>query len=124
MYNRKTILSACILVATLLLLTATIASASPIQDRMKARVPALTELKAKGVIGENNQGYVEFLKGQKEQESVVTAENADRKKVYNAIGKKQGVDAGQVGSRRAQQLAQKGVKGHWYQDAAGKWSQK
>lgn len=124
MYNKKPIISACILIISLVMLTATFAGASAIQDRMKARIPELTELKNSGIVGENNKGYLEFLGAKKDKQNLVNAENADRKKVYTAIGRKQKVDAGVVGSRRAKQLSEKGVNGHWYQNEAGKWSQK
>lgn len=124
MYLKKSILSVFILFATLLVITATFASASGIQDRMKARIPQLTELKNSGIIGENNQGYLEYLNGKSGEEKLVNSENGDRKKVYTAIGKKQKVTAAQVGQRRAAQLSQQSIKGHWYQDKAGKWSQK
>lgn len=124
MYLKKSILSVFILFATLLVITTTFATASGIQDRMKARIPQLTELKNNSVIGENNQGYLEYLEGKSGEEELVNAENADRKKVYTAIGKKQKAKAALVGERRANQLSQQGIKGHWYQDKAGKWSQK
>ena len=124
MYLKKSMLSVFILFATLLVITTTFASASGIQDRMKARIPQLTELKNNSVIGENFQGYLGYLNGKFGQEKLVNSENAERKKVYTAIGKKQKVATAQVGKRRASQLSQQGIKGHWYQNKAGKWSQK
>ncbi len=113
------------LLLTIFVLALTTASfAAPIQDRMKARIPAITDLKNREIIGENNQGYLSFLNKGKEKEDLVKAENQDRSLVYQEIGKKNNVDAKLVGQRRAAQLAESGVKGHWYQNTAGKWIRK
>jgi len=104
------------------------AGASPqaddIKARMKERLPVIIELKAQGIVGENNQGYLEFIGGKKAKPDVVATENADRKTVYEAIAKQQGTTAELVGKRRALQIAQKAGPGEWVQDASGKWIQK
>jgi hypothetical protein len=91
---------------------------------MKERLPVIVELKAKGIVGENNKGYLEFVGGKKEKADVVAAENEDRKQVYAAIAKQQGTTTELVGKRRALQLAKRADPGEWVQDAAGKWIQK
>jgi uncharacterized protein YdbL (DUF1318 family) len=53
-------------------------SAKEIQARMLARLPEIKALKDKGLVGENNQGYLEFVGQQKEKQDVVAAENQDR----------------------------------------------
>ena len=98
-----------------------IAHADDIKSRMVERLPVIKALKAKGLLGENNQGYLEFLGGNKEQEDIVAAENADRKTVYNAIAKQQGTTAELVGKRRALQIAEKATGGEWIQNESGKW---
>jgi uncharacterized protein YdbL (DUF1318 family) len=100
------------------------ASADDIKARMKKRLPVLKELKAKGIVGEDNKGYLQFVGEQKTNADVVAAENKDRKTVYEAIAKQQGTTAELVGKRRALQLAQKANKGEWVQDASAKWLQK
>lgn len=100
------------------------ASAKEIRDRMIARLPAIKALKAKGIVGENNKGFLEFVGQKKEQPDVVAAENQDRTKVYNAIAKQQGTTAELVGKHRAVQIAAKAQSGDWLQDANGKWYQK
>jgi uncharacterized protein YdbL (DUF1318 family) len=100
------------------------ASADDIKTRMKKRLPVLKELKAKGIVGEDNQGYVQFVGDKKEKADVIAAENKDRKTVYAAIAKQQGTTAELVGKRRALQIAKKANKGEWLQDAGGKWIQK
>lgn len=100
------------------------ASAEEIRDRMIARLPVIKALKAKGIVGENNKGFLEFVGPKKEQQDVVAAENQDRAKVYNAIAKQQGTTAELVGKHRAVQIATKAQAGEWLQDANGKWYQK
>jgi uncharacterized protein YdbL (DUF1318 family) len=95
-----------------------------IKTRMKQRLPVIIELKTKGIVGENNAGYLEFIGTKKEQADVVAAENEDRKTVYAAIGKQQGTTAELVGKRRALQIAKKANPGEWVQDSSGKWIQK
>ncbi len=100
------------------------AFADDIKTRMKNRLPVIKELKAKGIVGEDNKGYLQFVGGNKAKADVVAAENKDRKTVYAAIAKQQGTTAELVGKRRAVQIAKKANKGKWVQDASGKWLQK
>lgn len=100
------------------------AFADDIKTRMKQRLPVIIELKAQGIVGENNAGYLEFVGAKREKADVVAAENNDRKTVYTAIAKQQGTTAEVVGKRRALQIAQKANPGEWLQDASGKWIQK
>ena len=95
-----------------------------IKERMAERLPVIVDLKERGIIGENNQGYLEYPKGGNEQKAVVDAENADRKAIYEAIAKKQDTDAGHVGQRRALQIAEKAKPGEWLQDENGQWKKK
>jgi uncharacterized protein YdbL (DUF1318 family) len=91
---------------------------------MIARLPVIKALKAKGIVGENNRGYLQFVGQKKEKEEVVTAENKDRKLVYGAIAKQQGTTVEVVGQHRVVQIANKAQSGEWLQDANGKWFQK
>ena len=99
------------------------ASAKEIRQRMIARLPAIKELKAKGIVGENNKGFLEFVGQKKEKQDLVAAENQDRAKVYTAIAKQQGTTVELVGKHRAVQIAAKAQRGEWLQDANGKWYQ-
>ena len=99
-------------------------SAQEIRDRMIARLPDIKALKAKGLVGENNRGFLEFIGQQKEKQDLVAAENQDREKVYQAIAGQQGTTAELVGKHRAIQIADKAQPGEWLQDANGKWYQK
>ena len=95
-----------------------------IKAEMEKRLPAIVELKSKGIVGEDNSGYLQFVGGKREKEAVVQSENQDRKKVYSAIAKKEGVSVNQVGQRRATHIAGKANKGEWLQGQDGKWYQK
>ena len=95
-----------------------------IKARMKARMPAILELKDKGIVGEDKNGYLQFVGQKKEKADLIAAENADRKKVYSHIAKQQGTTAQLVGERRALQIAKKAKPGTWLQDQSGKWYQK
>ncbi len=98
--------------------------ANDIKARMLQRAPAIQELKTKGVIGENNLGYLELVPGNKGNEQIITDENNDRKAVYAAIAKQQGADIDLVGKRRALKIAENAAPGEWLQDEAGKWYKK
>ena len=106
------------------LLSATCQANDDIKNRMKARIPSLTALKAQGIIGENSSGYLELRKADKSQEALIKAENDDRRKVYEAIARQQGAETALVGSRRALQIAGQAAAGTWLQKADGTWYQK
>lgn len=100
------------------------AHAQDIKARFRDRLPEINQLKADGIVGENNQGYLAFVGGRREKADVVAAENADRKTVYESIAASQGTTADLVGRRRAIQIAKIAAPGEWLQDEAGKWYRK
>ncbi|MCG6929729.1 MAG: YdbL family protein [Desulfofustis sp.] len=122
MHNR--IMFIAIVAAAALLLTGLTAPAASIKDRMLERIPAINALKDKGVIGENNRGYLEYRSADKPEQQLVNDENSDRKAVYQSIAQQQKVDSVLVGQRRAKQIADIGQKGHWFQKPDGTWYQK
>ena len=124
MINRNSFKIFSCLFITLLLLGAVNCSAESIKDRMVARLPAINSLKSQGLIGENNQGLLEYRTNKKPQQDVVGGENKDRQAVYGAIAKKQGVDPALVGTRRAKQIADIGSPGQWFQKPDGTWYKK
>ena len=107
-----------------ILITYAESSSEAIKQRMIDRLPVIKSLKDRGIIGENNSGYLEFIGAKKEKADVIEAENRDRKLVYSAIAKQQGTTVEVVGKHRAIQIAQKAQPGEWLQDAAGKWYKK
>ncbi len=123
MYKRRYFIFIVIALAALLG-TAFTVQADSIKDRMLARIPAINALKDKGVVGENNKGFLEFRTADTSQQKLINEENKDRKSVYGAIAQKQQVDIALVGQRRAKQISDIGSKGHWFQKPDGAWYQK
>jgi uncharacterized protein len=121
--NRKPTIFIFFLVMALLS-TAGQAWAGGIKERMYERLPAIKALKAGGVVGENNQGYLTIRNQDTPQKGLIDAENQDRQTIYNAIAKKQGTTPELVGQRRAIQIAEKADSGTWIQDPKGKWRAK
>lgn len=107
-----------------LLVLAPLAHSASIKERMASRIPAINQLKDSGAIGEDNNGFLAFRGGNKSKAQLISDENKDRKSVYVAIGKKQGASPGLVGQRRAKMIAEKGKKGHWFQNPKGEWYKK
>lgn len=100
------------------------ASASQLQDRMKARLPEIVALKSQGVIGETYQGYLEFVGKSREGADIVAAENADRTTLYTAIAKKTGTTVEQVGSRAALKWKENLAKGEYFKNPDSNWIKK
>lgn len=112
-------------IATLIsLFIVSTSQANSVKERMAARIPAINSLMDKGVIGENNQGFLEYRSGARPQQELVNAENQDRSAVYRAIAKNQGASATLVGQRRAQMIFENGKAGRWYQRPDGSWFKK
>ncbi len=124
--KKKALLSTILFLICGLLITGAYSSAfaQGIKERMKSRLPVINTLKAKGIIGENNRGYLQFLGGSTEKADVVNAENSDRKKVYTAISKQQGTTPDAVGQRRCLKLIKLANPGEKYQDLNGNWQTK
>lgn len=95
------------------------------RGRMEQRLPALDALRARGVVGENNQGFVEVRSGGDDAAAkLVAAENQDRTTVYANIAQKNGVTPDEVGRRRARKIAENANPGVWLQAPDGTWYQK
>ncbi len=122
--KRNTIIAIAAVIILGLLITSGYASSQDIKQRMIERLPVIAALKAKGLVGEDNRGYLQFIGQKKESEDVVAAENKDRQMVYEAIAKQQGTTVELVGQHRAIQIADKAQSGEWLQDANGKWYKK
>jgi uncharacterized protein YdbL (DUF1318 family) len=122
--NLKAFSLAVIFALVVLISTVASSSAEDIKTRMAERLPVIKELKAKGIIGENNRGYLEFTGTNREKNDVVTAENNDRGAAYSDIAKSQGATVDFVGMRRAKQITERAGKGEWLQDEQGKWYKK
>lgn len=69
-----------------------------VEGALNARLPAIEALWSEGKIGENNQGYVEArAELSAKEQTLLHAENADRKAVYQAIARSTQLTPKQVG---------------------------
>jgi len=120
----RKILKIYILVILCLAISSQFAFSAGIKERMKKRLPVIAQLKAKGIIGENNKGYLGFVTSVKTEESVVAAENKDRKMIYSHFAKQQKTAVDVVEKIQAKRKAQKAKPGHFFQSPDGKWQKK
>ena len=94
-------------------------------ESRKARFGELKDLKTQGLVGENNRGYVQALSGGADVKALVSAENKDRKAVYEAIVQQNGLDSSalvtveKVFARVQRDKAEKNEK---VQSEAGNWN--
>lgn len=107
----------------LVTLTASPALAQGLRERMAERKPAVDALLAKGTIGENNVGFLEYIEEELEIE-VVREQNADRLILYKAIGRKTDKTFIEVGRRLCVLIHEKAPAGTWLQSREGKWYRK
>lgn len=115
------------MIATLLVMGAVAAPAQDLETvraQMRERLPQVDALKAAGAIGEDNRGFLSVREAQGDASSVVSAENADRRVVYQSIAKQTGSTPETVGKARARQIAAQSASGVWLQAEDGRWYQK
>ena len=95
-------------------------------DGRRARRDQLNELKQKGVLGENNHGYVEVIADSSEARSVADAENHDRKIIYETIAKQHNLSGAMdtIESVFAQEQRDRARPGDKIQDESGRWMTK
>ncbi len=122
--RRNNIIKTYLLVVVCLIFTTQFVFAAGIKERMKARLPVIAGLKAKGIIGENNQGYLGFVTATKTEEAVIAAENKDRKAIYSHFAKQQSTTVDVVEKVQAKRKAEKTKPGQFYQAVDGKWIKK
>ncbi len=92
-------------------------------ENRRDRFDKLKELKASGAIGENNQGYVQVLAKGEGADEIVSAENADRKLIYEAIAKQNELQGAldTIEKVFAQVQRDKATAGDKIQTEAGDW---
>jgi len=113
----------------MLIVIAFILSAGPVtaedlKERMKVRLPVIAELKTRGIIGENNRGYLGFVTAEKIKKDIISAENKDRKTVYTNFAKQQKTTLEIVEKIQAQRKSQKAKSGEFLQKTDGSWVKK
>jgi hypothetical protein len=98
---------------------------SVLRKYQEKRLPALDALKTSGVVGENNQGFVEVRgNGGDYAVNLVADENHDRAVVYTLFARKYNLAPELVGRLRAKTIAGKSRPGIWLQAPDGTWYQK
>ena len=112
------------LILAIVVLGCSLTRAEGVKERMLTRLPQIDSMKSKGIIGENNRGFLEFLGSDHSNAQIVEEENADRRKVYQAIAAQQGTTPELVGSRRAMQIEENAPSGTWLQAPDGNWAKK
>lgn len=92
-------------------------------DARRARFDNLADLKSKGMVGEDNRGYVKALVSAPEVEAVVEAENKDRAVVYTTIAGQNNLAAEMATIEKifAEVQRDKAKPGEKIQDANGQW---
>lgn len=98
-------------------------------NHRKARVHELQVLKAKGLVGENNKGFITVLQPslQAKEKTLVDTENHSRKFIYNTV-----VVQNHLGSEGLAKVEKAFAKTHrnrarkddLVQDPSGKWARK
>ena len=84
-------------------------------DGRRNRYELLTDMKNKGLIGENNRGYAEAFSERGDVLSLVEEENRDRKVIYTTIAQQNGLTSAlatieKVFAQEQRARAQSGVK--------------
>jgi uncharacterized protein YdbL (DUF1318 family) len=117
-----------VLAAALLLGVATVPARAQdlgaVKARMAQRLSKLDAFKARGLLGENNRGFVDLRGSDAAAGDVMAEENRDRGEVYAALAKQTGSSAEQVGRARAKQIAAASAAGVWLQREDGTWYKK
>ncbi len=96
-------------------------------EARKERFSELKALKANGQVGENNRGYAEALGGGADVRGLVSAENKDRKAVYQAIVEQNELAGGAIATVEAVFAGvqrEKAVAGEKVQLPSGEWTTK
>ncbi len=96
-----------------------------IQSRMIERVSAVDALKKKGLLGEDNKGFLQQRGMLKPDEvKIMSAENTDRKALYGIVASRLGLTISVVGEGRAESLRNASAPGVWLQAPDNTWYKK
>ncbi len=96
-------------------------------DSRRNRFDQLRALKEKGVVGENNRGYVEALGDDPQAKAIADEENQDRRFIYKTIVEQNNLSADAISTIEtvfAQVQRDKANPGEKIQDASGSWLKK
>ena len=96
-------------------------------DGRRNRFDQLRALKEKGLVGENNRGYVEALGDDPQAKTIVDEENNDRRFIYKTIVEQNNLSPDAISTIEtvfAQVQRDKANPGDKIQDAGGSWIKK
>ena len=95
-------------------------------DARKARYQTVKDLKAQGVIGENNHGYLEALQPSDDARKIADDENTDRKMIYQTIAQQNGIpqEVATIEKVFGQVQKEKAESGEMVQSEDGTWDKK
>ncbi len=104
-------------------------SVQKVLNSRKARAHELQTLKAKGLVGENDKGFIQALKSslQIKEKSLVEAENHDRKFIYDTVVAQNHLGSeglAKVEKEFAKTRRERAKKGDLIQDSDGQWVRK
>ena len=100
-------------------------SQDALMERFRERAPVIDELRASGLVGENNRGLLTPRGNLSQQQGrIVEAENRDRQAFYALIAERRNLPPEQVGRVRARSIAERSSPGVWLQSPEGEWYQK
>ncbi len=104
---------------------------SRLRSAMQARFSVLKSFYANGMVGIKSDGFIVArgsipLRERNKVKKLITAENADRQRLYQAIANANGHPewAGQIKSTFATRWISNAKSGWWYQSSNGSWKQK
>lgn len=122
--NIRNIIKIHVLLLICLMVSSQFVFAAGIKERMKQRLPKIAELKKKGIIGEDNRGYLAFVSSVKAEQQLIADENKDRNKIYVHFAKQQNTTVDLVEKVQAKRKAERTKSGEFYQDPDGQWIKK
>jgi len=84
----------------------------------------LADAKAKGLVGEQADGYLGVVSGGGEASALVQEVNAKRRAEYAEIAKKRGTAVDDVAALAGAKLVSRTPSGQYVRDSTGKWVKK
>lgn len=82
--------------------------------------------KAQGLVGEARTGYIAAVQrpASADVQALIREVNAKRKAQFESTARKNNLTVAQVSNRFYELAVQRTRKGHYYQDASGRWQKK
>ena len=106
-------------------LWAAIATTVLATSAIPAAALSLADAKAKGLLGEQADGYVGLVgSGPPEARKRADTVNAERRAEYREIAKKRGVKTEAVAAIAGKKLVQRAAKGQFVRGSDGRWAKK